>query len=471
MKSILLLAVLLAFQIVNASEIDELLTKAEAGDPDSQYMLGMQYKNGLTAGRDKSDNKAQEWLALAADYYAVNESSLSPSSLHNLSVLYEQGLGGLGKDLSKAHELLSSAAHGGDMDAQQRFGMKFEDGKYLEQDISKAKHWYTKAAKQGHFYASYKLGMLASSGLYVEGDQRNLVFAKLAMNLILESPFQAIDDLVNISKKRLKCESLVSDSYVTSYMWFQVAKTSGLGFIVDRRLEQLAVVMSADAIEKSEALAAQCVLSKYQNCRYNLAPVNVVHNIESDLIKSEDIIKSSSCRKGDDIVFKYLYSDEGLVFQQYKGKGELESEFAKIGENTSFKAFDKEILKVEELVLNGEKTHKTYDSNGSIASEYEFDLISEVVKSKLNLSSEAQFKKIVKLNYNKNGLVTSKIYYGPVVIKERRNIKEIDQDVDSAEYFDKSGKLIKKAIYKRNRPHWEETYKEDGSLGRKYRVR
>ena len=144
MKSILLLAVLLAFQIVNASDIDELLSKAEAGDPDSQYMLGMQYKNGLTTGRDKNDIKAQEWLALAAGYYAVNESSLSPSQLHNLSHLYEQGLGGLGKDPSKAHKLLSSASHGGNMHAQLRLGMKYEKGEYLEEDISKAKHWYIK---------------------------------------------------------------------------------------------------------------------------------------------------------------------------------------------------------------------------------------------------------------------------------------------------------------------------------------
>ena len=470
MRLILILTALLAFQSANASEADELLSKAEMGDADSQYTLGMQYKNGQS-GRDQNDDKAQKWLTSAAEQYILNESSLPPSSLANLSILYGQGLGGLEKDSSKAHKLLSSAAHGGDMGAQLRYGMSYEEGKYLEKDISKAKHWYTKAAKQGHFYAPYKLGMLASSGLYVEGDQRNLEFAKLAMSLILDRPVQAIRDLINVSKKRLKCESRVSDSYVTSYMWFQVAKTSGLVSMANSRLDMLAVVMSDEEIEKSKALAAQCALSKYQDCRYNLAPVKMAHNINSDLIKSEDIVKSSSCRKGDDMVFKYLFSDEGLVFQQYKGKGELESEFAKRGVNTSFKAFDKEILKVEELVLNGEKTHKIYDSDGSIASEYEYDLISEGVKSKINLSSEAQFKKIAKLNYNKNGLVKSKIYYGPVMIKERRNIKEIDQGVDSAEYFDESGKLIKKVIYKSNRPHWEETYKEDGSLDRKYRVR
>jgi hypothetical protein len=466
----LILTALLAFQSANASEVDELLSKAEMGDADSQYTLGMQYKNGQS-GRDQNDDKAQKWLTSAAEYYAINESTLSPSNLHNLSSLFEQGLGGLEKDLSKAHKYLSSAAHGGNVGAQLGFAMKFEKGKYLEKDISKAKHWYTKAAKQGHFYATYKLGKLASSGLYVENDQRNLEFAKLAMSLILERPFRAIADLVKISKEGLKCESLESDSYVTSYMWFQVAKTNGLAFMTDRKLDKLTMVMSDEDITKSKVLAEQCVESNYQNCRYNLAPVKVVYDIKSDLIKSEDILKSSSCKKGGHIAFRYLYSDKGVVFQQYKGKSELDSEFVRIGVNNSFKAFDTGTLKVQELVLDGEKPHKRFNIDGTIASEYEYSLISEAVKSKFKLNSDAQFKKIVQVNYDENGKVESKKYYGPVMLKKRSKTKELDQYVDRQDYFDESGKLMRRVIYKKNRPHWQETYKEDGSLGKKYRVR
>lgn len=470
MRYLLLSAALLAFQLANASEIDELLSKAKAGDADSQYRLGFQYRHGQD-GRDKNDSKAQEWLALAAEQYILNESSLPPSSLANLSILYGQGLGGLEKDSSKAHKLLSSAAHGGDMGAQLRYGMSYEEGKYLEQDISKAKHWYTEAVKQGGVFASYKLGNLSSIGLYVEGDQRNLKFAKLAMNVILERPFYAMADLAKILKKGLKCESLVNDSYVTSYMWFQVAKTGGLGFMADRRLAMLSVVMSDEAVEKSQTLAEQCVLSKYQNCRYNLPPVTMQHNIKSDLIKSEEIIKSSSCSKGDDLAFKYLYSDGGVVFQQYKGKGELESEFAKVEENRSSKIFDKGILKIEELVLNGEKSHRRYDGDGVMMSEYEYGIISEAVKSKLKLSSDVKFKKVAKLNYRENGTVESKIYFGPVIRKKRSNTIEVDQHIISEDLFGPSGRLIKKVIYKKNRPHWEETFNDDGSLYRKKRLR
>lgn len=470
MKFVLMLAILLAFHTANASEIDELLSKAQTGDADSQYLLGMQYKHGKS-GRDKNENKAQEWLNLAAEYYIVNLSTLPPSGLNNLSILYDQGLGGLEKDSSKALKLLSSAAHGGDMGAQLRFGMKFERGQDVEQNVSKAEYWYSEAAKQGHFYASYKLGNLTSAGLYVEDNQSHRKFAQLAMSLILDRPIDAITALVGITKKGLKCESLLSDSYVTSYMWFQVAKTGGLDFMADRRLDKLSMVMSDEDIKKSKVLAAQCVESNYQNCRYNLNPIKMAYDIKSDLIKSEDILKSSSCKNGDHLAFRYLYSDKGVVFQQYKGKSELDSEFARIGVNNSFKAFDKGKLKVEELVLDGEKTHKKFNIDGTVASEYEYGLISEAVKSKFKLNSDAQFKKIAQVNYGENGNLESKKYYGPVMLKKRSKTKEVDQYVDRQDYFDESGKLIRRVIYKKNRPHWEEIYNDDGSLDRKKRLR
>ena len=48
---------------------------------------------------------------------------------------------------------------------------------------------------------------------------------------------------------------------------------------------------------------------------------------------------------------------------------------------------------------------------------------------------------------------------------------EVDQHINSEDLFGPSGRFIKKVIYKKNRPHWEETFNDDGSLDRKKRLR
>ena len=57
------------------------------------------------------------------------------------------------------------------------------------------------------------------------------------------------------------------------------------------------------------------------------------------------------------------------------------------------------------------------------------------------------------------------------MLKKRSKTKEVDQYVDRQDYFDEPDKLIRRVIYKKNRPHWEEIYNDDGSLDRKKRLR
>ncbi|MCL2139303.1 MAG: sel1 repeat family protein, partial [Treponema sp.] len=87
---------------------ENLLKKAEQGDINAQYELGLLYENGK--GVSKDSVKAAEWFGKAAEQG-------NASAQYELGLLYESGQG-VSKDSNKAAELFAKAAAQGNGDAK-----------------------------------------------------------------------------------------------------------------------------------------------------------------------------------------------------------------------------------------------------------------------------------------------------------------------------------------------------------------
>ena len=87
----------------------------------------------------------------------------------NLGVLYEQGQGVM-QDYAKAIHWYEKSAKQNDAEAQGRLGVLYQYGKGVPQDYAKAAYWYKKSAGHGNADAQRALGYLYEQGLGVSQD-------------------------------------------------------------------------------------------------------------------------------------------------------------------------------------------------------------------------------------------------------------------------------------------------------------
>ena len=104
--------------------ITALITKADQGDAEAQYKLGLIYRNGQGVPQDYKE--VVRWLRLAA----------------------EQGLD----------------------EAQSELGVRYGNGQGVPQDNKEAARWYGLAADQGYALGQYNLGLMYAKGRGVPQD-------------------------------------------------------------------------------------------------------------------------------------------------------------------------------------------------------------------------------------------------------------------------------------------------------------
>jgi TPR repeat protein len=125
--------------------------KAQQGDPQSQYKLGLMYGDGQGVAKD--DALAHKWLNAAADQGY-------PDALYALGVLNEMGMG-IPQDQKKALSYFRKAADKNHRDAQYRLGgFYFSGSMTLPRDPKLALKWYRKAAENGHVESQAILGQM-----------------------------------------------------------------------------------------------------------------------------------------------------------------------------------------------------------------------------------------------------------------------------------------------------------------------
>ena len=144
---------------------DELLSKAEEGDAESQYIFGMNYYYGHGT---QQDYKEQDYRK-AAEWYEKSSKQGYAKAQSELGVMYLDG-NGVKRDYKTAADLLTKAAMQGDVKAQYNLGYIYEHGYGVKKDAAAAVKWYRKAAEQGHLFAQNNLGAMYHSGRGVEQD-------------------------------------------------------------------------------------------------------------------------------------------------------------------------------------------------------------------------------------------------------------------------------------------------------------
>lgn len=139
-----------------------LLKKANTGNADAEFRVGVQYELGARVPRDPI--QAAAWYRKAADQG-------DPKAEHSLGVLYEFGTG-VPRDYATATDLYRKAAQQGFAPAQFSLGLCYAHGQGVEQSYAQALAWYQKAAQQNNSDALLNLAFLYHNGLGVEADEK-----------------------------------------------------------------------------------------------------------------------------------------------------------------------------------------------------------------------------------------------------------------------------------------------------------
>ena len=198
-----LLAACVGIAVAENATLDELKTRAEAGDKSATRQLAEAYYLGRE-GAEQDFTEAARWYLKLAQQGDVRAQT-------TLGLMYARGYG-VAKDPAAAHRWWSFAAAANDPGAQYNLGLSYATGDGVAQDFAQAVQWYDKAAQRTHVQAQYNLGMLYFEG---KGVARDLLRA---------------------------------------YFWVKVAALQG-DDLAQAALEKVAAGMSADQVRQAEAQA------------------------------------------------------------------------------------------------------------------------------------------------------------------------------------------------------------------------
>jgi TPR repeat protein len=183
------------FKSLTSVELDELLSKAQSGEAEAQYWMGILYGEGTVP---KNLEQGRRWLLKSAEQgYAPAQRLYGLMSAHGnplvgerwmvraaeqgdaeaqfwLGVAYEQNWFGT-TDVREAVKWYQKAAQGGEPDAQAELGHKYEHGEGVEQNLKLAAEWYRRAAEYvpdlgGAHQGRNQLGLLYLEGRGVPKD-------------------------------------------------------------------------------------------------------------------------------------------------------------------------------------------------------------------------------------------------------------------------------------------------------------
>lgn len=142
------------------------LEKAQKGDKEAQYQLGMAFYQGN--GILKNHENAANWLMRAAEQGHTDAAFC-------LATLYENGQG-IKQSPAKAVEWYEKAAEQGSIKAQSNLGILYYEGYGVPQNLDKAIFWLNKAAMAGEAKAQYRLGYAFLEGKGVEKNETTAGF-------------------------------------------------------------------------------------------------------------------------------------------------------------------------------------------------------------------------------------------------------------------------------------------------------
>ena len=164
-RSRCLLVVLFCFALIShvvaqTGSFADVKNKAEWGDMEAQFKLGMMYYEGK--GAPKNFAEAIKWFRRSADQGQA-------TAQFNLGTIYYNGQG-VPKNRVEALAWYRKSAEQGLAAAQNVLGDVYFDGQAVLQDYAEAARWFRKAAHQGYVASQAKLGVMYLEGLGVQQD-------------------------------------------------------------------------------------------------------------------------------------------------------------------------------------------------------------------------------------------------------------------------------------------------------------
>lgn len=144
---------------LTAEDTAEYWTRAEAGDPEAAYIVGLLYKLGYGLHQDKS--MAARWWEKAAERGHLRAQV-------QLAILLESGLT---SDLEAAVHWYRRAAEGGHAEAQRYLGTLYWEGRGVGRDPNEAVTWWQRAADLGDGKAKYNLASAYWHGAHLPRDR------------------------------------------------------------------------------------------------------------------------------------------------------------------------------------------------------------------------------------------------------------------------------------------------------------
>lgn len=182
--------------------IEILKKKAEEGDAEAQYKLGVEYMGKGNTSIPENCKEAFKWFEKAAQngylaaYYNIGYCYMSgagvkpnvntaieyfqkgaelgdPAALNALGAKYL--LDGSPKALKKGNELIKRAANQEFAGAEYNLGMSYVTGRGITQNINKGFRLIEKSANQGYALAQFQLGLCYLQGVGVSPNREEAV--------------------------------------------------------------------------------------------------------------------------------------------------------------------------------------------------------------------------------------------------------------------------------------------------------
>ena len=132
----------------------DIKAKAETGDREAEYQLGIRYYKGNGVGKDFAE--AVKWFRKAAKQGFAQAQAV-------LGWCYFRGYG-VAKDEVEAVQWYRKAAEQNHADAQHNLGVSYATGQGVAKDYVEAVKWFRKAADQNLAEGQYKLGACYYNG-------------------------------------------------------------------------------------------------------------------------------------------------------------------------------------------------------------------------------------------------------------------------------------------------------------------
>jgi len=249
--------------------LEELSPLAEAGDPYSEWLVAVMYRDRLGMGTPPDKATSDEWKATALKFMRRAAEHDVPYAMVDLAQMYMQKRWGP-PDPDAARKLVTRAAELGTPDfalslgmmyyegenyfqipqnhsdallwvrrsADQQFalaeyvmGVMLEQGRAIPADVNGAIDWYTRAANQGVPSAQGSLGDLYYHGTKVERD------CALAMKWLQAAADQDVGYAQYMLGRIFETGDCASKDLVQAYVWYSNAWFKGCGYIREHAMD------------------------------------------------------------------------------------------------------------------------------------------------------------------------------------------------------------------------------------------